>query len=476
MLSHSETVTPPTIITVFGATGDLATRKLIPALFDLFKNGYLPAAFKIIGVSRRLLSNDDYRNAAKNSITKRTTPSKQDTLDDFLSHVSYTQGTFDDMESYVRLGKILQEEEHSFGQCTNKLFYLAVPPVYYKSIFEKLAASGLTRPCSDETGWTRILVEKPFGNDIATAQELDKVLGQLFKEEQIFRIDHYLAKEALQDILMFRFSNMLFEPLWNNAYIEKVEIILHEKQTVGNRGAFYDETGALRDVGQNHLLQMLTFVATEDPAEFDAGRIRAARGNVLRDLRTTTKDTISSLVVRGQYDGYLSESAVAPASQTETYFRIKASIDNERWQGVPFYLESGKALTEDKTEIKIYFKKTTSCLCPPGAEHHHQNILTFRIQPNEGISVVFWAKKPGLSLDLEPKELSFSYRSSPSASRLADAYEKVLFDGIAGDQILFASTEEVSAAWHFITPILEQWKELPLHSYAKGGPGPQVDL
>ena len=476
MLTHTETMTPPTIITIFGATGDLSTNKLIPALFDLFQNGYLPSVFKIIGISRRALSDDEYRNAAKNSVADRVKSSKHGVLEDFLSHISYTQGTFDDEESYKQLNKVLEAEEFSFGQCTNKLFYLAVPPMHYKGIFEKLAESGLTKPCSDETGWTRILVEKPFGNDIATAQELDQVLGQLFKEEQIFRIDHYLAKEALQDILMFRFSNMLFEPLWNKTYIEKVEIILHEKKDVENRGAFYDGTGALRDVGQNHLLQMLAFVATEDPLELDAVRVRAARGRVLRDLRPITKDTVSSLVVRGQYEGYLSAPAVVPASQTETYFRIKAFIDNDRWQDVPFYLESGKALTENKTEIKIYFKKTDSCLCPPGAEHQHQNVLTFRIQPNEGISVVFWAKKPGLSLDLEPKELSFSYRSSPGAALLADAYEKVLFDGIAGDQLLFTSTEEVSAAWQFITPILELWKDIPLHTYPKDSKGPDVNF
>lgn len=476
MLHHAEATPPPTIITIFGATGDLATRKLISSLFDLFQNGYLPFAFKVIGVSRRPLSHEDYREIAKNSILSKGGPLKEDILEEFLAHISYTQGTFDDTESYERLKGVLEIEESLFGQCTNKLFYLAVPPVYYKGIFEKLADSGLTKPCSDETGWTRILVEKPFGNNIETAQELDQVLGRLFKEEQIFRIDHYLAKEALQDILMFRFSNMLFEPLWNSTYIEKVEIVLHEKKEVGSRGAFYDEIGALRDVGQNHLLQMLAFIAMEDPLELDAARIRTERARVLGSLRPITADTASSSLVRGQYEGYLETPSVAQNSPTETYFRVKAFVDNERWDGVPFYLESGKALTEDKTEIKIYFKKTESCLCPPGAEHHHQNILTFRIQPNEGISIVFWAKKPGLSLDLEPKELSFSYRGALDGSRITDAYEKVLFDGIAGDQILFASTEEVSAAWQFITPILDLWRNTPLHTYQKGTNGPEVDL
>lgn len=476
MSTPKEATPPPTIITIFGATGDLATRKLIPALFDLFQNGYLPFSFKVIGVSRRALSYEDYREIAKNSIIERAVALKEDMLEEFLARISYTQGTFDDEESYAQLKEVLEAEEELFGQCTNKLFYLAVPPVYYKGIFEKLAASELTKPCSDETGWTRILVEKPFGNDIATAQELDQVLGRLFKEEQIFRIDHYLAKETLQDILMFRFSNMLFEPLWNKDYIERVELTLSEKKGADGRGAFYDGIGALRDVGQNHLLQMLAFIAMEDPVELDAARIRTERARVLQALKPITADTVDASLVRGQYEGYLEVPAVDPASQTETFFRIKTFIDNERWQGVPFYLESGKALKEDKTEIKIYFKKTTSCLCPPGAEHHHQNMLTFRIQPDEKISILFWAKKPGLSLDLEPKELSFSYRNTLEGSRLADAYEKVLFDGIAGDQILFASTEEVSAAWEFITPILELWKKTQLHTYQKGTNGPEVDL
>ncbi len=475
MRSEEKKVTAPTIITIFGATGDLSTQKLIPALFDLFQKGFLPTSFKIIGVSRRDLSNTDYHQFAKNSIEGRQTFDKG-ILENFLSHISYTQGAFDDVESYERLKGVLSQEEASFGQCTNKLFYLAVPPVHYKGIFQKLADSGLTSACSDELGWTRVLVEKPFGNNIETSQELDEILGKLFKEEQIFRIDHYLAKEALQDILMFRFSNMLFEPLWNNKYIEKVEIMLYEKKDIGTRGAFYDGIGALRDVGQNHLLQMLAFVAMEDPIELEASRIRTERGRVLKSLRPITADIVGSLVTRGQYEGYLSAPSVNENSTTETYFRVKALIDNDRWQGVPFYLESGKALTEDKTEIKIYFKKTESCLCPPGAEHHHQNILTFRIQPNEGISVVFWAKKPGFTFDLEPKELSFSYRSSPDASHIADAYEKVLFDGIAGDQLLFTSTEEVSSAWHFITPILELWGNIPLHKYEKGSIGPKVDF
>lgn len=475
-MTNSNTANTPTIIVIFGVTGDLSTRKLIPSLFDLYEKGFLPTLFSVVGVARRELSNEVFRDFAKEVILKRGLDHSLDVVDAFLSRLSYSQGMFDDGASYKDLSEHLIATEGKFGACANKLFYLAVPPIYYEGIFEQLAHSGLTIPCSNETGWTRVLVEKPFGKDNTTAQHLDETLGKLFKEEQIFRIDHYLAKEVLQDMLMFRFSNLIFEPLWNNKYVERVELLLSEKIGVETRGAFYDENGALRDVGQNHLLQMLAFVAMEDPMGVDAARIRSERAKVLSALRPITKENIKESVIRGQYVGYTDTPNVPKDSATETYFRIKAYIDNERWRGVPFYLESGKALTVSKTEIKIYFKQTDSCLCPSSDDHHHQNVLTFRIQPNEGISVVFWAKKPGLGLSLEAKELSFAYRSSPEQTKLPDAYERVLFDGIAGDQVLFTSTEEVAAAWKFITPILESWGTLPLLPYEQGTDGPNARL
>ena len=475
-MTNTNTVNAPTIIVIFGATGDLSTRKLIPALFDLFEKGFLPSPFSIVGVARRELSDEAFRDFAKEIILKRGAAHASETVEEFLSRLSYSQGMFDEGTSYKHLSEHLIAVEEAFGACANKLFYLAVPPIYYEAIFAQLACSGLTISCSNETGWTRVLVEKPFGKDNRTAQHLDETLGELFKEEQIFRIDHYLAKEVLQDLLMFRFSNLIFEPLWNNKYIERVEILLAEKIGVESRGAFYDENGALRDVGQNHLLQMLAFVAMEDPAGVDAKRIRSERARVLAALRPITKENIRESVVRGQYVGYRETPNVPKDSTVETYFRIKTYIDSKRWKGVPFYLESGKALTESKTEVKIYFKQTESCLCPLSAEHHHQNVFTFRIQPNEGISVVFWAKKPGLGLALEAKELSFSYRSSPDVMKLPDAYERVLFDGIAGDQMLFTSTEEVAAAWKFITPILESWSAVPLLPYEQGTNGPEAEL
>ena len=455
----------PTIFVIFGATGDLSERKLLPALFDLYQKQMLPQRFRVVGFSRRDLRKEEFAAFVEGAIARRGHGHHKKLGAPFLSHVSYVSGTFQDAGAYERLAEHLIAIDDEIGQCTNKLFHLAVPPEFYEIIFRNLADSGLTIPCSNEEGWTRVLVEKPFGKNLESAQKLDALLGLLFKEEQIFRIDHYLAKETLQNILLFRFSNELFEPLWDNTHIEKVEITLWEKLGTKGRGAFYDGVGALRDVGQNHILQMLSLIAMEHPGALDAAAIRRSRAKVLGALKLSSESA-----VRAQYRGYRKEKDVAPDSVTETYFKIKANVENDRWRGVPYVLESGKKMKEAKTEISIYFKKTAACLCPPEEEKHHQNVLTFRIQPNEGISVVFWAKRPGFDFALDAKELSFSYKDSPDAQKLPDAYERVLYDCIRGDQTLFTSTEEVKAAWKFITPILEAWKEnkSPLQEYKPG--------
>ncbi len=356
------------------------------------------------------------------------------------------------------------EFDEDKGQCSNKLFYLATSSDFYDDIFENLANSGLSIPCAGDKGWTRILIEKPFGRDIKTAQKLDKKLGLLFKETQIFRIDHYMAKEAMQNILAFRFSNSLFEPIWNNKYIEKVEIKLFETLGIENRGIFYNGIGALRDMGQNHLLQMLSFVAMDNPEEFQVNKIRNKRIKVLKALRGIKKNDMIKYVKRGQYKDFKKEAYIDKNSETETYFKIEVYVDNKRWKGVPFYIESGKKMPEKKTEISVFFKEPIVCLCPIKKEKHHQNILSFKIQPDQGISIQFWAKRPGLSVDLEQKNLSFLYKSS-FKEELLNAYQKVLFDAILGDQTLFSSTEEVKASWKFITPILKNWKKVKLNVY-----------
>ncbi|MBP9701359.1 MAG: glucose-6-phosphate dehydrogenase [Candidatus Pacebacteria bacterium] len=442
----------PTIFVIFGITGDLAQRKLLPSLLSLYVKKLLPEKFAIIGVSRRMLSREEFRQFVRDEINIKFGQYREEDVKHFLDHMSYVQGSFDTDDMYTRLAERLQSiDKQQFKTCSNKLFHLSVPPTLYENILDHLSNSGLTLPCGGDEGWTRVLIEKPFGNDSETAKKLDKKLGELFKEDQIFRIDHYLAKEALQNILVFRFANSLFEPIWNNKHIDKVHIKLFEKIDLEGRGAFYDNVGALRDVGQNHVLQMLALIAMEQPEVLDAEHIRKERAKILKNLQCED-------IVRGQYSGYREEKGVADGSMTETYFRIEAHIDTGRWKKTPFFLESGKALDEAKTEIDIYFKNKTE----------EQNILTFRIQPDEGIKIRFWVKKPGLGMEIEAKPLKFKYSDFPSKESIPDAYEKVIYDAFVGDQTLFTSTDEVLAAWKFITPILKNWGDLPLERYPKG--------
>lgn len=468
----------PTIVVIFGATGDLCIRKLIPSFFHLYIKGMLPKNFRIVAFSRRAMSDAEYHDFVKNEQKRRKLPELQGRLfQEFLSHVSYQQGLFDERESYKGLKKkLIAVDEHEFKRCSNKLFYLAVPPDLYQTILHNLAYNGLTIACSDGEGWTRILIEKPFGRDDETAMKLDQMLGKLFREEQIFRIDHYLAKETLQNILMFRFSNMLFEPIWNNQFIEKVEMKIYEKLDVQGRGAFYDSIGALRDVGQNHMLRMLALIAMENPHTLEASAVRTERHKVMKSLQPIEGKDVKKFTVRGQYKGYRNEASVAKNSQTETYFRLKTFINNRRWKDVPFYLESGKAMKESKAEIQVYLKESGAYLCPNDGGCDFQNVITFKIQPEEGISIRFWAKKPGLVSTLEPRELAFSYNEEKAAKKTVDAYERVLFDCIKGDQTFFTSTDEVFASWKFVTPIIQSWKKSELLPYDKGSLGPKNEL
>lgn len=473
-------VTAPTTIVIFGVTGDLSRRKLLPSLLDLFVKGCLPPAFNLVGFSRRTWDDATFKQFVRGVFAQKHRHPKR-TTERFIRHISYQYGQLDDVASYQTLAQKLDAIDDAGKTCTNKLFYLAVPPDLYGAIFNHLAQSKLVLGCRNKHGrnggWTRILVEKPFGRDITTAQQLDRKLGSLFDEEQIFRIDHYLAKETIQNILMFRFSNALFEPIWNNKYVERVEIKLHETLGVEGRGNFYQDVGALRDVGQNHILQMLAAIAMEDPGKADSAVIRAQRVGALQALRPIDASNITRYAVRGQYQGFKREPDIPNSSTTETYFRLEAYVDAPRWKGVPFYLESGKKMQEEKTEITIYFRKTICSLCPPGIDQSNlQNVLTFRVQPDEGIKIIFWAKKPGLTLELEPTTLAFTYREGLTEKRIPDAYEQVLFDCIQGDQMRFISTEEVQASWNFITPIIRNWKKTKLHQYQPGSLGPKVKL
>jgi glucose-6-phosphate 1-dehydrogenase len=449
----------PTIFIIFGITGDLAGRKLLPALLNLYVKNNLPKKFAIVGFSRRTFTREDFRQFVRTHMKVKAGQYKEEDIKHFIDHMYYEQGNFDEPQSYAQLSQRLKLIDDGFGQCSNKLFHLSIPPSLYESIFDRLANSGLTIPCGGDEGWTRVLVEKPFGNDVETAKNLDKKLGQLFNENQIFRIDHYLAKEALQNIMAFRFANSLFEPLWNHHHIDKVHIKLLEKIGMEGRGATYDYIGALKDVGQNHILQMLALIAMDNPDSFDAVEIRNARAHILKHLRPMTPRNINQFAVRGQYEGYKTETGVREYSQTETYFRLETYIDTARWKNVPFYLESGKSLYETKTEIDIYFKNESE---------ERQNVLTFRIQPDEGIKIRFWVKTPGFDMKVEPKTMKFKYADFQSLSVLPDAYEKVLFDAIMGDQTLFTSTDEVLYAWKYISTVISSWNAVPLTIYKKG--------
>jgi len=445
----------PTILVVFGATGDLMARKIVPSLFHLYQHNELPTMFMVIGVSRQRLSDQEFRNQVSENLAKHHHGYKLQTDSKFIKLFHYHRGIFESLADYRGLNKKLNEIDGQWRVCSNKLFYLAVPPMYYRTISTHLAKSGLTKPCSPEEGWTRVLVEKPFGKDLKTAEDLDRLLGKLFKEIQIYRIDHYLAKEMLQGIMNFRFSNNLLEPSWNANAIEKIEISLLEKIGVEQRGAFYDGIGALKDVGQNHLLQMLALITMDHPLNIDPVAIRNNRAEILRKLVPLAREAMAANTFRAQYQGYQGIKGVAADSQTETYFRVKAHLDSPRWQGVPIILEGGKRIKNVRKEIVVTFKHPTPCLCPAG--QHFRNRVIFTLEPTETIKIQFWAKKPGFESKIEEREFNFFLYEKQLKVQYVEEYSKLLLDAFAGDQTLFISTEEVQAMWRFIDPIIGAW-------------------
>lgn len=445
----------PTMFIIFGATGDLMAKKITPALFQLYINKKLPSMFKIIGFSRRNLTQEEFMTHVRH-ILKSNKKNNVDQIESFLKFFMYHQGEFDTSESYTTLASYLGRVDGEWRACSNKLFYLAVPPKNYKTIFENLKTSGLTLPCGPEEGWTRVIVEKPFGKNAETAQELDILLGKLFKEEQIYRIDHYLGKDMLQNILTFRFNNDLFEREWDNKHIEKIEIKFLESVGTEGREVFYEGVGALRDVGQNHMLQMLAFITMDQPDSFIASDVRKKRTKILKELNILSETEVTQKTFRGQYVGYTASEGIPASSKTETYFKVIAELTNARWKGVPIVLEAGKKL-ESRKEIIITFKHRTPCLCE--GDTHYKNRLLFTLDPKEGITIEFWSKKPGLTLAMEKQKLSFLFRDQRKKAQYIEEYEKLLLDCILGNQILFISTEEVQAMWRFIDPIISLWDQ-----------------
>jgi glucose-6-phosphate 1-dehydrogenase len=458
----------PTVITIFGATGDLMGKKIVPALFDLYAEQKLPKLCSIVGFSRRKWSHEEFRIFIGEIVQhyKGSSLSKE-LLISFTKHFFFVSGDVEQQADYAELGRFLGQIDGEWKTCANKLFYLAIAPEFFKTTFNHLHASHLTDPCSPEEGWTRIIVEKPFGKDATTAEELDLLLGTIFKEQQIYRIDHYLAKEMIQNILAFRFSNNLFEQNWSNETIESIQLKLWETLGVEERGAFYDKVGTLRDVGQNHLLQMLAFITMEEPLQLKAEFIRKKRAEVLNTLPPLTPIEVKKNTFRAQYEGYKTIKNVDPQSATETYFKIKTELNSPRWQGVEVVLESGKRMGEARKEIVVNFKHPMPCLCPSDAPEHFQNRVIFSMEPQEEIKIEFWSKKPGLEYKLEKRSFDFALREDIQKKQYVEEYKKLVLDCINGDQTLFVSTDEMRAMWRFVDPIVNVWHKntIPLLTY-----------
>ena len=462
-------------IVIFGASGDLTHRKLIPALYNLYKIGSLSENFSVLGVARSELNDETFREKMREALinNEETTP---DTLDAFCSHLYYQAVNTSDAQDYGKLVPRLDELHDKYQTCGNTLYYMSTPPSLYGVIPECLAAHGLN---TEEYGWKRIIVEKPFGYDEKTAQALDVQIHRFFKEHQIYRIDHYLGKETVQNLLVLRFSNGWFEPLWNRNFIDYVEITGAESIGVEERGGYYDGSGAMRDMFQNHLLQVLAMVAMEPPAIINANSMRDEVAKVMHSLRPLTAEDMEHNLVLGQYTaaeingkmekGYLEEKGVPADSRTETYIALRCEIENWRWAGVPFYVRTGKRLPARVTEIVIHFKTTPH---PVFSQNAPENKLIIRIQPDEAISMRFGLKKPGAGF--EAKEVSMDFRYADLAgAQVLTAYERLLLDAMKGDATLFARTDAVHAAWKFVQPILDyKANGGRIHEYEAGTWGP----
>jgi glucose-6-phosphate 1-dehydrogenase len=483
---QTERCPDPCIVVIFGASGDLTKRKLLPALYHLEQSGLLPQNFSVVGVARRPLEQSFAPDMKDGIVSGGGVDTSDPKLDPFVARIQYHAMNFDDASGYDGLKKLLADLDKKFDTKGNRLFYLATAPEYFSDIIKYLGDHCMAKPadCGDGKNWIRVIIEKPFGHDLESAKALNDEVNKVFDEDQIFRIDHYLGKETVQNILVFRFANGIFENVWNRNYIDHVEITAAESIGIEGRGPFYETAGALRDVVQNHVMELLSFVAMEPPVSFGADAVRAEKVKVWKAIpKIHPADT-----VRGQYGpgivdgkqvlGYRQEDRVHPRSQTETYAALRLEIENWRWAGVPFYIRAGKRLAKRVTEITIQFKQPPLLLFKDaegkGGEGIKPNVLSMRIQPDEGITLRFGAKTPGPSMTIGPVNMDFSYAEAFGRSS-ANGYERLLLDAMFGDATLFAHRDGVEATWALMTPILEAWAKDPIRdlpNYAAGTWGP----
>ena len=451
-------------LVLFGVTGDLARKKLMPAVYDLANRGLLPPAFALTGFARREWDRQDFADVVHESVKRYArTPFREETWQQLADGIRFVEGTFDDPESFQRLAETVEELDERRGTGGNHAFYLSVPPAAFPIVCQQLADSGLSQP--REGRWRRVVIEKPFGHDLASANELNAVVSEVFPPDAVFRIDHYLGKETVQNLLALRFANQLFEPIWNSQYVDHVQITMAEDVGIGGRAGYYDGIGAARDVIQNHLLQLLALTAMEEPASFDAADLRTEKEKVLRAIRLPSN--LAAGTSRGQYaagwrggervGGFLDEDGIASDSATETYAAVRLDIHNRRWDGAPFYLRAGKRLGRRVTEIALVFKKAPQAVFSDvvGADTGN-NALVIRVQPDEGVTLRFGSKVPGTAMELRDVTMDFAYGNSFTETS-PEAYERLILDVLLGDPPLFPRHEEVALSWQIIDPVLKYW-------------------
>ena len=477
----------PCAFVLFGATGDLAHRKVMPAIYQLLRTNLLPAEFSLVAVARRPYTDEAFRAEVRASLEQhaRVQPIDETAWAELAGRITYQQLDFADDAGYDRLCERLDALDGERGTAGNRLYYLATQPSQVTEIVRQIGRVGLDHELHG-AGWRRVVVEKPFGRDLDSARRLNHELNKVFRESQVYRIDHYLGKETVRNLMVFRFGNGIFEPVWNRSYVDHVQITVAESIGVEGRGAFYEETGASRDILQNHLLQLMTLVAMEPPSSFSADALRDQKVQVLRAIAAPDLDHVKHGVVRGQYaagwiggepvPGYREEPEVDPQSETETFVAGRFTIDDWRWSGVPFYLRAGKRMPKRATEIAIQFKEVPLRLFRESTGDPAPNVLAMRIQPDEGIMLRFAAKVPGLGLDVRSVNMDFAYGTSFAVDS-PDAYETLILDALLGDASLFTRADEVEAAWSIVTPIINSWAAMPaphFPDYAAGTWGPEA--